>query len=151
MIGKSLVNENYDRKHPWNHDLNRIHELAHNDKNIIRLGFLETDDLVAIYNMATLSVLPSLYEGFGLPILEAQACGCPVVASHEGSLKEVLGSSGLVIDAYDLKSIASGIESVFKDKDLREDLIKKGYENVKKYSWKKTAKETVESYKRAIA
>lgn len=147
MIGKNLVNENYDRNNPWNHDLNRVNDLAKDDKRIIRLGFVESDDLVSIYNAATVFVMPSLYEGFGLPILEAQACGCPVVTTKEGSLKEVAFDSAYFVDGYNYESIARGIQKVFNSSDLQQDLRSKGFENVKKYSWEKTAEETIQAYK----
>lgn len=150
MIGKSLVNENYDKTNPWNHDLVRVQELSNDDKQIIRLGFIETEDLVSIYNIATAFVMPSLYEGFGLPILEAMACGCPVITTKEGSLKEVAGNAAQFVDGYDLNSIAKGIGDVFESKVLQDDLREKGFTNVAKYSWKLTAQKTIEAYKKAI-
>lgn len=150
MIGKSLVNEDYDKDHPWNHDLNRVHQLSKDDKNIVKLGFVESEDLVSIYNMAKVFVMPSLYEGFGLPILEAMSCGCPVITTHEGSLKEVAADAAFIVDGYNLESIANGIQKVFENKTLQEELRKKGVENAKKYSWKKTAAQTLSSYKKAI-
>ena len=94
--------------------------------------------------------MPSLYEGFGLPILEAMACGCPVVTSKEGSLPEVAGDAAFYVDAYDMNNIAEGIEKVFKDEKLRKELSEKGLENVKRFSWKKTAEETIEAYKQVL-
>ncbi len=151
MIGKNLVNEEYDRNNPWNTDLNRVWELSKEDKNIIRLGFVESNDLVSIYNIATVFVMPSLYEGFGLPILEAMSCGCPVVTTKEGSLKEVAGEAAYFVDGYNLEKIAKGIQEVFNDKNLQEELRQKGFENIKKYSWKETADKTIESYKKTIS
>lgn len=150
MIGKSLAEENYDRNNPWNADLNRVNELARDNKNIIRLGFVSMDELVQIYNLATVFAMPSLYEGFGLPILEAMACGCPVVCSKEGSLPEVAKDATFFVDAYNVDDIAKGIEKVFNDRKLQEELVKKGSENIKKFSWKKTAEETLEVYKGLI-
>lgn len=150
MIGKSLVNENYNKDNPWNHDLNRIGELTKNDSQITKLGFVETKDLVSIYNIATAFVMPSLYEGFGLPILEAMACGCPVITTKEGSLKEVAGNAAQFVDGYDLNSIAQGIKNVFESKTLQNDLREKGFANVEKYSWKITAQKTISAYKKAI-
>jgi len=147
MIGKSLVSEDYDKNNPWNADLNRVNELAKGDENIIRLGFVSAEDLVAVYNLATVFILPSLYEGFGLPILEAMACGCPVITSKEGSLKEVAGDAAFYIDAYDVESIVAGIKKVFDDQKLQKELSEKGLEQVKKFSWKKTAEETINAYK----
>lgn len=146
MVGKSLAQEDYDKTNPWNADLNRVNELAKEDNNIMKLGFVPDEDLVQIYNLATVFVMPSLYEGFGLPVLEAMACGCPVITSKEGSLPEVAGDAALYVDAYDMDSIAAGIEKVFNDEKLQKELSKKGLENVKKFSWKKTASETLKVY-----
>ncbi len=150
MVGKNLINENYDKNNPWNHDLNRVNELAKDDKRVLRLGFVESNDLVSIYNLATVFVMPSLYEGFGLPILEAQACGCPVVTTKEGSLKEVASDSAYFVDGYDYKDIASGIQKVFESTLLQQELREKGFKNTKKYSWEKTAEKTIQAYKKAI-
>lgn len=150
MVGKSLTLDDYDKDNFWNHDLNRVNELARENKKIIRLGFISNEDLVKIYNLATVFVMPSLYEGFGLPILEAMACGCPVVTSKEGSLKEVCDDSAYFVDAYNVDSIKNGISKVFKDESLRKELSKKGLENVKRFSWKKTAEETLEIYKEVL-
>jgi glycosyltransferase involved in cell wall biosynthesis len=146
MIGKSLVSETYDKNNPWNADLNRINELASGDKNIMRLGFVTAEELVQIYNLATVFVMPSLYEGFGLPILEAMACGCPVISSKEGSLPEVAGDAVYYIDAYDVDSMTEGIKKVFNDSKLREELREKGFKNAQRFSWKKTAGQTLEIY-----
>jgi len=147
MVGKSLVSEDYDKDNAWNADLNRVNELAKDDKNIVRLGFISDEDLVSIYNLATVSVLPSLYEGFGLPILEAMSCGCPVVTSKEGSLEEVAGEAAYYVDAYDVESMATGIKDVFNNEGLQIKLREKGLENAQKFSWKKTAEETINAYK----
>jgi glycosyltransferase involved in cell wall biosynthesis len=150
MVGKSLVSENYDKDNPWNADLNRINELAKGDDKIMRLGFVSAEDLVQIYNLATVFVMPSLYEGFGLPILEAMACDCPVITSKEGSLPEVAGDAVFYIDAYDVDSIAEGIKKVFEDNKLRGELQDKGLKNVQRFSWKDTASKTLAVYKGII-
>jgi glycosyltransferase involved in cell wall biosynthesis len=150
MVGKSLVSEDYDKSSPWNADLNRVNELTKGDSNIMKLGFVSGEELVQLYNLATVFAMPSLYEGFGLPILEAMACGCPVVTSKEGSLPEVAGDAAFYVDAYDMNNIAEGIEKVFKDEKLRKELSEKGLENVKRFSWKKTAEETIEAYKQVL-
>ncbi|HUD09776.1 MAG TPA: glycosyltransferase family 1 protein [Patescibacteria group bacterium] len=150
MVGKSLVSEDYDKNNPWNADLNRVNELASGDKNIIRLGFVSQEELVQLYNLATVFVMSSLYEGFGLPILEAMACGCPVITSKEGSIPEVAGNSAFYVDAYDMGSVASGIRKVFDDQKLQEELSKKGLERVKSFSWKEVARETLSVYESII-
>jgi len=79
--------------------------------------------------------------------LEAMACGCPVITSKEGSLPEVAGDAAFCVDAYDAKSIASGIKKVSGDKKLQEELREKGFKNLQRFSWRKTAQETLSVYK----
>lgn len=112
-----------------------------------RLGFVPDDDLVAIYNLASVYVQPSFYEGFALPILEAQASGCPVVASKIQVHVEIAESSALFVDAKSAKDISAKIKKVLRDPKLKGDLIKKGLANSKDYSWQKTAKATLNVYK----
>ncbi|MCL4415609.1 MAG: glycosyltransferase family 4 protein, partial [Actinobacteria bacterium] len=147
MVGKSLVSEDYDKNNPWNNDLNRVNEFAKKNDKILRLGFVSNEELVGLYNLATVFTMPSLYEGFGLPVLEAMACGCPVITSKEGSLEEVSGKAAHFVDAYDVESIKFGIDKVFKNDKLREELVQKGFENIKRFSWKNTAQETLNVYK----
>ena len=92
-----------------------------------------------MYSLADLYIYPSLYEGFGLPILEAQACGCPVLASNVSSCPEIAGESAHVVNPYSVDEIQEGILKILKNKRYKKDLIKKGYKNIKKYDWKKTA------------
>lgn len=150
MAGKALVNENYDKNNVWNADLISVQLLAKNTSNIIRLGFVPDEDLVALYNLATVFVMPSLYEGFGLPILEAMRCGCPVITSNEGSLPEVAGESAYVVDAKNKDSIALGIQEVFHNQTLQKKLSEKGLEQAKKFSWRKTAQETILAYEKLL-
>lgn len=147
MVGKSLVQKDFDRSNPWNKDLVTVQQLTSDDKNITKLGFIPTDDLVSLYNCATVFVMPSLYEGFGLPILEAMQSGCPVITTREGSLPEVAGDAAFYVDGYAIESIASGIAAVFFTQKLQRDLSKKGLEQARKFSWEKTADQTVTAYK----
>lgn len=147
MTGKALLDKNIDVHNMWNKDLIEAQTLAENDTSIIRLGFVPAEDLVSLYNAATVFVMPSLYEGFGLPILEAMACGCPVVTSKEGSIPEVAGDAAFFVDAYNIDSIAAGIEEVFLSAALQKTLSAKGLEHYRKFSWKKTALDTVDVYK----
>lgn len=112
------------------------------------MGKIPLDTMVYFYNNADLLVYPSLYEGFGHPPLEAMSCGCPVVASNTTSIPEVVGNAGILFDPYNPEEMAQAIERVLKDSDLRQELIKKGFEQVKKFSWEKTARETLEVYKK---
>jgi len=147
MVGAALVQKEFDHSNPWNQDLLKVHGLAQNDKRIIRVGFIPTEDLVTLYNIATVFVMPSLYEGFGLPILEAMSCGCPVVTTKEGSLEEVAGDAAHYVDAYDINEIANGIGEVYFNQKLQKELSQKGLVRAKKFSWQKTAKETMNVYK----
>ena len=95
--------------------------------------------------------MPSIYEGFGLPILEAMSCGCPVVASKGGSLPEVVGEAGRFVDPYDVESIANGIKEVFNDPSLQKELSQKGIIQAKKFTWEKTVEKTMGVYKSVVA
>ena len=91
-------------------------------------------------------VYPSLYEGFGLPPLEAMACGCPVVTSGTSSLPEVVGEAGIMVNPYDIDSLAQAMRQVLTDTELRDNMIRKGLEQSKRFSWEKTAEQTLEVY-----
>jgi len=111
-----------------------------------KVKFLESvtdEDLAAFYRNAVCFVLPSLYEGFGLPVLEAMRYGCPVVTSNVSSLPEAGGEAALYVDPQDADDIKKKLELMINDKGLRIKLIEKGYEQVKKFSWEKTARETL--------
>lgn len=146
MVGKALVENNIDKQNPWNKDLLYVQTVIQENKNIIPVGFVPTEDLVALYNAATVFAMPSLYEGFGLPILEAMQSGCPVITTKEGSLPEIARESAYYVDAYTIDNIAEGIKEVFSNKKLQDTLSKKGLEQAKKFSWEKTAKQTNEAY-----
>ncbi len=148
IVGQAFKNKNYDKNSPWNKDLKNSQELAAKNKNIISLGFVENEDLVGIYNSAVVLCMPSLYEGFGLPILEAMQSGCPVITSKSGSLPEVAGNAAYYVDPLSVDSIREGIENIFEDNELRGKFIKLGFENAKKFNWEKTAMETYEVYKK---
>lgn len=150
MIGKTLIDTDFDATHPWNKDLVKVHKLIEGDNRFIRLGFVPTEDLVELYNIATLLVFPSVYEGFGLPILEAMQSGCPVVLSKESCMPEVGGDAGYYIDGYDTSNIANGIVEVFRNSKLQKELSEKGFLQSKKFSWKKTAEDTIKIYHEAL-
>ena len=119
-------------------------------RNIIFTSFVLDRELNVIYQCARLYVFPSLYEGFGLPPLEAMACGVPVISSDHPCLKETLGKSAYYFDARNKEEIAGAIKKLLEDEDLRKRLVQLGYEQVKKYSWKKMAEETLNVYKKLI-
>ena len=142
MVGKAVQDTHFDRVNPWNEDLVEINKLVEGDKRIVRLGFVPQEDLIALYNLAKIFVMPSLYEGFGLPLLEAMACGCPVITTREGSIPEVVGDCAFFVDAYSIQSIEGGIRNVLGNERLRNSLSKKGLERKKSFSWEKTARKT---------
>jgi glycosyltransferase involved in cell wall biosynthesis len=114
------------------------------------IGEVPGQDVPAIYNMAKLFVMPSLYEGLGLPVLEAMACGVPVCSSNAASLPEVVGDAGMMFNPLDINDMADKMERVLSDEGLRRDLIAKGLKRVKEFSWEKAAKETLRVYERAV-
>lgn len=105
------------------------------------LGYVDEQTLQALYNQAEILVFPSLFEGFGYPILEAQANGCPVVAAKATTLPEVVGEGGIFFDPLDVDSIAQEIRKVWEDKELQQILREKGLENCKRFRWESYAKE----------
>ena len=113
-------------------------------ENVNFLGLVPDEDLPGLYAGSSGLIYPSLYEGFGLPVLEAMTVGCPVLTSDRGSLAEVAGGAAISVDPEDLESIVWGIESLIKD---REKLTAKGLKRSLNFSWEKTAKETLSIYK----
>lgn len=147
MVGKALGSETYNQSsNSWNSDLNSVLKLTRDDPRFIKLGFISSSDLNLLYNNALALVMPSIYEGFGLPILEAMQAGCPVITSTEGSIPEVADEAVLYVDCYDTKSIKEGILRVVKNKTLRKELSGKGLMRSKLFSWQKTAEETLRVY-----
>ena len=116
------------------------------DNSIIFTDFISDSELDVIYRNSLFYIFPSLYEGFGLPPLEAMKRGIPVAASNIPCLREILGNNVCYFDARNTKNISETIISFSKDKMLQKDLIEKGSEWVKKYSWKKMAEETLTQY-----
>ncbi len=131
-------------------NLKRIKEACKN-YNLIVLGEdiqITREELPLLYASARVLVYASLYEGFGLPILEAMACGTPVVTSNVSSMPEVAGNGAVLVDPKDVESIKEGIKKAL---DKRDELIKKGLIRAKEFSWEKCAKETVQVYKELIS
>lgn len=113
---------------------------------VIFTDYVSDEDLVKLYNAADLFVYPSLYEGFGLPPLEAMACACPVITSNTSSLPEVVGDAGIMIDPNDVDSLTESMLKILTDNQLREEMSRKSLERAKMFSWKKTARETWKVY-----
>lgn len=109
------------------------------DQKIIFSGPLSNEQLAEYYRGAHAFLLPSLYEGFGIPLIEAMASGIPTLTSNVTSLPEVAGNASILIDPYSIDSLVDGLEKITLDNDLRKNLIKKGFEQIKKFSWDITA------------
>lgn len=120
------------------------------DQSIRRLGFVNDEELVDLVNLATLSLYPTLYEGFGMPILEAQQCGTPVITSNVSSMPEVAGDGAILVNPEDIEEIAQAIKKVIEDRKFCQKLVEKGYENAQRFSWAKTVDQTIEVYQRAL-
>ncbi|MBU4285217.1 glycosyltransferase family 4 protein [Patescibacteria group bacterium] len=113
---------------------------------ILITEFVSEEELDKLYKNASLFVFPSLCEGFGLPPLEAMKRGVPVVSSNAACLPEILGNAVLYFNPLDIDDMTGKIKKALLDEDLRKDLIQKGFEQIKKYNWQKTAQETLEIY-----
>lgn len=119
------------------------------ENRVFFTGYVDDDDIPAIYNLAKVFVFPSIYEGFGIPPLEAQACGCPVISSNVASLPEVGGvNSVLYCDPYSVNDIKEKIELVLNDENLQNELRAKGFENIKRFSWEESARKIIEVIER---
>lgn len=113
------------------------------ENNVKFLEFVSDEELAGLYTHAQFFILPSLYEGFGLPILEAMQYGCPVITSNISSLPEAAGEAALYVNPNDVEDIATKMQELLKKERLKKELIQKGYQQVKKFSWEKTAKQTL--------
>jgi len=114
------------------------------------LGYLPDEKVAKIYSKATAYVFPSLMEGFGLPGLEAMSVGLPVISSDATCLPEIYGKAALYFDPYDIKDIACKIRQLINDPNLQKKLMDMGYQQAKKYSWEKMAKETLQNYENCV-
>jgi glycosyltransferase involved in cell wall biosynthesis len=130
---------------------NELKDFIHSQKNIIFSGYIPDDELIRLYSEAKLFVYPSYYEGFGLPPLEAMACGCPVVVSNVASLPEVCGNAAQYVDPDNIEGIAEGIHKVLTDEPLRQSMMEKGLERAKLFSWEKAAKEHIKVFEEVLS
>ena len=117
---------------------------------VIFTGYVTPGEMPALYNAADLFVFPSLYEGFGLPVLEAMACGVPVVASNASSIPGVAGDAALLVDPRDASALCDAMERVLKDSGLHATLRQRGLERAATFSWEKAARETIAVYEEAL-
>jgi glycosyltransferase involved in cell wall biosynthesis len=127
----------------------KVGDLSLEDK-VVFLGYVPEEDLPHLYSASAALVHATLYEGFGLPPLEAMACGCPVIASNVASLPEVCGDAAYYVDPYDAGSIAAGIHQVLTDHNLRNALVRKGLERVQLFSWRKTVEQLIKLFEKVM-
>lgn len=121
-----------------------------NKENIIYLGFISDIELAKTYNLASCFVFPSFYEGFGLPVLESMACGTPVICSNSSSLPEVGGDAVVYCDSYNINDIREKIEFVLSNKNLQKEMIFKGLEQAKLFSWEKSAEKHIQVFQKVL-
>jgi alpha-1,3-rhamnosyl/mannosyltransferase len=114
------------------------------------LGVVPDQELVTLYQQATIFVFPSLYEGFGLPVLEAMACGIPIICSNTSSLPEVVGDAAVTIDPRKPEQLAAALSDLLRSPARRHDLAAKGLARAKTFTWERTAAETIAAYRRAM-
>lgn len=120
-------------------------------QQVVFTGYVPDEDLVLLYNAADLFVFPSLYEGFGLPVLEAMACGTAVISSNAASLPEVAGDAAILVDPYDVEGLARAIVQVISDAQLRRSLAERGLSRASQFSWEETARRTRHLYEEVLA
>ncbi len=121
------------------------------EQRIQFLGWVSHTDLPAIYRMADLFAFPSLYEGFGIPLVEAMACGCPILTANTCAPPEVVAGAGYLVDPYDVEAIAAGLRVTLSNPALRSSMIARGLERAKAFSWEKSAREVLAVFDRVAA
>jgi glycosyltransferase involved in cell wall biosynthesis len=119
----------------------------HLDESVLEFGLRDQSELCYLYNAADVLVFPSLYEGFGLPVIEAMASGCPVIAADRTSLPEVLGDAGILCDPLNINELAEAMKMFLGDEELRQKCSQKGLKRAAMYSWERVVKETVKIFK----
>jgi glycosyltransferase involved in cell wall biosynthesis len=133
-------------KPPYSTRINQLIRELNISEDVIFLGHISTDDLIYIYNLASLFLLPSYYENFGIIFLEAMACGVPVITSDITDINEVVGDAALRVNPTSIAEIAEGILSVLRSVQLQDTMIQAGFERSKLFSWDRCARETVSIY-----
>lgn len=146
MVGKSFENKILKETKQI---LNLI-EALNISKRVHLPGFIPDEDLLVIYNLAKIYCMPSLYEGFGLQILEAMACGVPVITSGVSSTSEISGKAALLVNPLKTEEISAAIKKLMADKLFRDKMIKLGSDQVNNFSWNKTAQETINVYRKVL-
>lgn len=159
MIAFSKVRKNLDREHDLvivgaNKDegglLKELCLDLNIESNIKFTGFVPEDLLPVFYNACEVFAYPSLYEGFGLPPLEAMSCGAPVITSNISSIPEVVGDGGILIDPFNMKNLMYSLEALLNDKTIRDELTSKGLKRAANFSWEKTSEKTIQVYNKIL-
>lgn len=159
MVAFSNIIKNLDREHDLvivgsHNDESRFLKDLRCDLNIesnIKLtGFVPEDLLPVFYNACEVFAYPSLYEGFGLPPLEAMSCGTPVITSNISSIPEVVGDGGILIDPFNMKNLMYSLEALLNDKEIRDELSSKSLKRASDFSWEKTSEKTIEAYNKIL-
>ncbi|VAX31502.1 hypothetical protein MNBD_NITROSPIRAE03-1039 [hydrothermal vent metagenome] len=127
--------------------LKKIVEREQLSEQVIFAGALPHNELAAVYENADVFIYPSGVESFGLPVLEAMACGTPVIASNRMSVPEISGDAALIVDPDNVREMSEAIYRVISDEKLKKTLVRKGYERVRKFTWEKTAQETLKVFR----
>jgi len=123
---------------------------GHTTERIISAGYIPFKDLPYLYSGSEIFVFPSFHEGFGLPILEAMACGTPVITSNVYATKEIASDAAICLNPYDNNEIAEAMLNLLNDKNRKEELIKKGLKRIQQFTWEKCAKKYIELYKNLL-
>lgn len=129
--------------------LNKLSQSLGIDGRVCFPGFVPYEDLPHFYNAADLFVYPSLYEGFGLPTLEAMCCGTPTITSNVSSIPEIVGEGAMLINPFDTAELAKSMEQVLENSNIKAELISRGFERAASFSWKRAARETLTVYENA--
>lgn len=153
MVGGVFLKKIDDINHPELESLKKVNHLIKElklESNLIRVGNIEKEDLVGFYNLATVYVQPSFYEGFGLPVLQALSCGTPVVSSNGGSLKEVGGEAVIYFDPLNPNALVTVLKEVIQNKYLQDKLSRMGIKRSHRFSWLNTASQTKLVYQKVL-
>ena len=145
LVGRGFVNNSGNLT-----EINKLISDLNLDGKIKRIADVPSDDLVALYNLAEMFILPSFDEGFGLPLLEAMACQTPVISSDRGSLAEISGRAVFSVDPNDSGQMGKAIKKLLKNKELRDRLVAEGILQSQKFTWEKTSRATVNVYKKIL-
>ena len=144
--GRKIVLAHAGKLHRWtNGTCDALHP------GIRGLGYVPDEDLAALYQSATAFVFPSLYEGFGIPLVEAMAAGCPVIAARWGAMAEICDDAAVLVDVHDPGEIADAAIRFAESAELRAEYARKGRERAKRYTWARTARQTLDTFERLVA